>query len=219
MALHLVDLQHTADALSLEQAFRDEIMNHHVSWTCCQRTLGELRITFMQEEEGWTRISRNEAIATIDRLCKAEALYFLDSEQLPSLRPSNTLEQMEHDCFHTDLNVPTERDWIPRPCGWHQIMLHAFSGRRRPGDLQLYLEQLFDRAGEGVHLTAVSLDIVTDRVMGDVTSWETQAFWFFHASCGDVAGFLAGPPCETWSKARFAPVAISSTPGRRIHVQ
>ena len=42
-----------------------------------------------------------------------------------------------------------------------------------------------------------------DRVFGDVTVEETQLFWFSHASRGEVAAFLCGPPCETWSRARF----------------
>jgi hypothetical protein len=65
------------------------------------------------------------------------------------------------------------------------------------------MEQMYDRAAEGIHLTVVSLDIITDPVMGDVTVKATQDFWFHYASCGAVAGFLCGPPCETWSRARF----------------
>lgn len=96
----------------------------------------------------------------------------------------------------------------PRPFGRHRYVLHAFSGRRRLGDFQHYL----DRAGsteDGFVLHTISLDLVVDACWGDVSRIETRNFWLQGIREGFVTSLLAGPPCETWSKARG--VAI---PGR-----
>ena len=213
LALRLVDFQHEEPSVSLERVLRDLIMTHPVSWTVCQQTLWELYRTCQQEPDGWHRVSQAEASDIVQRLSNAAAWPFLDT--LHPVRPGepSTLEQMEQDCLQTTLEIPATSSWVPRPCGRHQVVLHAFSGRRRPGDIQFYMEKLFDRAAEGVHLTVVSLDIVTDKVMGDASA--TQDFWFHHTCTGAVAGFFAGPPCETWSVARFAQPTAPALAGRR----
>ena len=78
------------------------------------------------------------------------------------------------------------------------------SGRRRPGDLQHYLEAAFARQAEGVLLHVVSMDVVIDPAWGDACRAETRDFWLRGALDGFVQGGLCGPPCETWSQARFA---------------
>ena len=75
--------------------------------------------------------------------------------------------------------------------------------------------EMYDRAAERIHLTVVSLDIVTDPVMGDVTGKRRMDFWFHHASSGAVAGFLCGPPCETWRRARFVELLQTTLSQRR----
>ena len=94
------------------------------------------------------------------------------------------------------------------------MILHAYSGRRRAGDLQFYLEALHRDAPDGTLLHVVSLDLMTDPLWGDATRPETQSFWRQGADSGFVHGFLAGPPCETWSQARFV-VLTETTHGPR----
>ena len=96
------------------------------------------------------------------------------------------------------------KQFAPRMIGRHRIVLHAFSGRRRPGDVQFFLEQLHQEAQDGTILHVVSLDLMTDPVWGDATKPSTQRFWRDAADRGLIHAFLAGPPCETWSQARFA---------------
>ena len=83
--------------------------------------------------------------------------------------------------------------------------MHAFSGRRRPGDFQEFLDAIVgDCSGIVVHV--VSVDVILDRNWGDVTRPECQRFWFDGVKRRFVIGYLAGPPCETWSKARAVEV-------------
>ncbi|CAL1167790.1 unnamed protein product [Cladocopium goreaui] len=214
LALVIVDAQTNPDIAGLEVCLRAEILRWPTSWTRCRATLGELADTVLHEQLGWEALSRDDVLALLHRLSTTSSWPFLVDEQVPDETYMDTLENMEKDCREETLSCPPAgTPSVPRMCGRHQIVLHAFSGRRRPGDLQFYMEQMYDRAAEGIHLTVVSLDIVTDPVLGDVTVQETQDFWFHHASCGAVAGFLCGPPCETWSRARF--VAMLKTTSQR----
>lgn len=51
-------------------------------------------------------------------------------------------------------------------------------------------------------LYVVSLDIVIDSKYGDLADPATRGFWLSHIFQGYVHGFLGGPPCGTFSKAR-----------------
>jgi len=205
LALAILDAQQQTEAVNLMSRLKQSILQHEIAWTYCKVTLGELLQTVQDEPHGWDLLHKEHVIATIRALSMQETWPFLTRPCTPSSLSTPSLEDLEKECATGLINCPeAEGHRIPRPCGRHQIVLHAFSGRRRRGDLQFYMEEIFDRFSEGVHLTVVSLDIVVDRIHGDVTSEQTQQFWFSHASSGEVAAFLCGPPCETWSKARFA---------------
>ena len=59
----------------------------------------------------------------------------------------------------------------------------------------------------------MSLDLITDAVWGDATRPATKQFWRQAADDGLVHGLLAGPPCESWSQARFVQTGTGSGPG------
>jgi hypothetical protein len=100
-----------------------------------------------------------------------------------------------------DLSSPP--DWpIPRQFGKYRIVLHAFSGRRRLGDFQFYLDELLSMQPAGLYVLTVSLDIIVGRVKGNIADKDVRAFWYHSIEQGWTIAFLAGPPCETWSKAR-----------------
>ena len=90
---------------------------------------------------------------------------------------------------------------IPRVFGRQRIILHAFAGRRRLGDIQHYLEKDLPQDAP-YSLVVVSLDIVIDRNWGDATREETRKLWLAAIRDCFVVGFIAGPPCETWSRVR-----------------
>eukprot|EP00438_Fugacium_kawagutii_P000288 Skav210752 [mRNA] locus=scaffold1498:120794:126919:+ [translate_table: standard] len=87
-----------------------------------------------------------------------------------------------------------------------RIVLHLFSGRRRAGDLQHWLERMSASHPE-YDLIVVSLDIICDSQWGDVSSPSVCEYWYTSIRSGYVSGMVAGPPCETWSVARSRALA------------
>ena len=91
----------------------------------------------------------------------------------------------------------------PVSFGRHRVLLHAYSGRRRPGDLQFFLEKFHeaqDRESYVLHI--VSMDIVIDAKYGDARNEGTRDYWLGAIRDHKVVAFIAGPPCETWTAAR-----------------
>ena len=62
----------------------------------------------------------------------------------------------------------------------------------------------------------ISLDIVINSHYGDIGRAEVRERWYDGMRCGYVAGFLSGPPCCTWSKARGKQMKGKTTVGPRI---
>ena len=83
------------------------------------------------------------------------------------------------------------------------FVLHLFSGQRRPGDLQHELEKLQAQAPYPAFV--LSLDVAVDRQRGDLSRPEFVAQWLQLARQGRVLAVMGGPPCETWSVARYRP--------------
>ena len=79
--------------------------------------------------------------------------------------------------------------------------MHAFSGRRRLGDLQFYVDRLASlRTAYVVHV--ISMDIIVDPHWGDASNPTTRGYWIQAIRDRWVIAFVGGPPCETWSRAR-----------------
>ena len=90
---------------------------------------------------------------------------------------------------------------IQRPLHSRQlIFLHLFSGHRRSGDVQEAVEAFAEK--NGMAAKALSVDIVIHVHHGDILRPETQQKFVHAIRTGLISGFVAGPPCETWSKAR-----------------
>lgn len=120
-----------------------------------------------------------------------------------------SVQQLEEEFKRTQLRERPQS--IPKPCSRERIFLHVFSGRRREGDLQFFMEQIFEQVClDGTVLCVVSLDLIIDQEWGNVRKIATQEFWLHGVRAGWVCGALCGPPCETWSQARFAPSHSSS---------
>ena len=99
---------------------------------------------------------------------------------------------------NTDLSMRRGQS-VPR-FGKHRIVLHAYSGRRRPGDLQCYLDMLEVPSGMTLHV--ISLDVVVSERHGNIMDPDVRRYWIHAARQQWVHCFIAGPPCETWSQAR-----------------
>ena len=186
-----------------EDKVRVAIKQCIISWTLCRRTLERL-ITFMDEAE----TDQSEDVMACMRqclrsLCLPTAWPFLLHHRPKESGPL-ALAQIEQEFERADI-VPPDHQAIHRPCTKERIFLHVFSGRRREGDLQFFMEKLYDQTCmDGTTLCVVSLDLIIDRDWGNVRRPATQAFWLHGVKSGWVCGALCGPPCETWSQARYA---------------
>ena len=134
-----------------------------------------------------------------------------------ALCPSSSkasLADLEWQCAHSEI-IPSERpSFSPRSFGKHRYILHAFAGRRRHGDFQFYLDAII-LSQPGVTVHTLSVDIILDRTWGDVANPEVQQFWIHAVQQRWVIGFLGGPPCESWSRAREHALIGEST-GPRV---
>ena len=80
-------------------------------------------------------------------------------------------------------------------------MLHAYSGRRRHGDFQWFFDHIAQEKSLAGFMV-LSMDIVIDAVLGDISQADTQRFWLQAIRTGYVVAMLSGPPYCTWSVAR-----------------
>ena len=114
-------------------------------------------------------------------------------------------------------NADASNAVAPRPQGFgvHRFILHAFSGRRRQGDFQFYLDAIAENH-PGIVLHTLSVDIVLDSCWGDISDEKVRQFWVSAAWNRWVIGFLGGPPCETWSRAREHQIQSNSRCGPRV---
>ena len=213
LALHIVEVTESTFH-ELEATVRAEIERCPISWTKCQATLTGL-IESLQAKEMEQAPELIERIKTcLSTLSTPFAWPFLPQGHRP-VRGSRELAQIEKEFDSAALDF-TSSQIIPRPCTKERVFLHVFSGRRREGDLQFYMEKLFDQMDmDGATLCVVSLDLVIDKQWGNVRNPATQAFWLHGAQSGWVCGALCGPPCETWSQARFADLDEASERGHR----
>ena len=90
---------------------------------------------------------------------------------------------------------------VPRPIKLRcLILLHLFSGHRRQGDVQDSFEQL---SGQSCFpLYGLSVDVVISLTWGNLLKDEVRNFFLQAIRESQIVSIIAGPPCETWSKAR-----------------
>lgn len=111
---------------------------------------------------------------------------------------------------------PTPKLQLPDGRQVFFLVVHLFSGRRRPGDVQHHLQSMAQ--GCGLPLLILSLDTAVTLEFGnlslDTPSWRTLEQLY---AAGFVAPTLVGSPCETFSEARFnrPPDADDSRPWPR----
>ena len=197
-------LTHTAD--DFEALCRELPTDFTLSWSLFTSTLSALWSSIAPDDWGLIRATEADLAAVFRRLQDPETWQLLHD-------PSNDTRDS---CSHLDLyDMETlmlkiaENDngiWqapvhVERPRFAEKVILHAFSGRRRRGDLQDFIDKV-SLTMPTVHLTVVSLDIVVNEQLGDVRMPETKAFWLRGVREGFIVAMVAGPPCNTWSAAR-----------------
>ena len=83
----------------------------------------------------------------------------------------------------------------------YRYILHLYAGVRREGDLHTVIANM--PSPDGYTFYPASLDIVLCPIKGDLVSPETQTFWIQASQSGAVFAVVGGPPCESWSVARW----------------
>lgn len=89
--------------------------------------------------------------------------------------------------------------------GLEMIIFHMYSGRRRSGDCHAWLDHFMAEFFPQVKASIVSIDTAVHESLGNM-SGSNFAMIRQIASKGAVTASIAGPPCETWSGARHAPI-------------
>ena len=116
----------------------------------------------------------------------------------PRTSGDGTTSASTFDPDHVEVR-PTEvspcRSWRPTEV----LFLHFCSGRRRDSDVQACLEAL---PIEGV-LTVISVDIAIDPLTCDLLDESQCERWLTMIQAEEISGTGFGPPCESWSIARF----------------
>ena len=202
MYLRLLDCDQVAQIFDVLQ---DEIKQHPVSWTVCRKTLDQFLDQFTEADAEVLLVSFQEVRQCMQRLKEAEAWPFLlqaCSRQGSAL--SCDVSHWEQWCG--DLARQEELPWcdvqrLPRSLSRQKVILHAYAGRRRRGDIEWYLEAV-GKQHTACQIFVASVDIVIDSEFGDISKAHIRQYWIGHITQGHIVGFIAGPPCNTWSRAR-----------------
>jgi hypothetical protein len=129
--------------------------------------------------------------------------WFMELELLDDqLDPQGDLSCDEFDELEMDPTMPTHAENLgPMPAVLRVIYVaHLFSGMRRTGDFEDYLTQLGREHGAVVIVASIDLAISDDY---DLKVEEKREAILDQARSGHWRGCLAGPPCGTFSRARY----------------
>eukprot|EP00435_Cladocopium_sp_Y103_P056507 s192_g19.t1 len=153
---------------------------------------------------GHTKVTIEELLTS---LAHPTAWPFLcATEEVTKKAVEVSLDEWEWLCDYSTPTPPSQWNCRPQGFGTHRYVLHAFSGRRRKSDFQMFLDAI-TKQFEGIYVYTLSVDIILDSRWGNVADKEVQKFWLHASQQRWVIGYLAGPPCETWSKAREVTLA------------
>ena len=125
---------------------------------------------------------------------------------------SSKAEAIQHAC--TDAIQAPSSEYVPRIRYKEVLAVRFFSGTRRTGDFQEWVAKI--EVPEGMVLTPVSVDIIFDGQLGDLTNSESQAKWLNLAYCGIMIAALLGPPCNTWSVSRWRALTLGDQGPRPV---
>ena len=83
------------------------------------------------------------------------------------------------------------------------VFVHYFSGYRRSQDLHQVIE---DTPLEGgTHIMTISVDMCMQKKDGNLATSNATSCWLERIRAGQIIGAGGGPPCETFTAARFLP--------------
>ena len=85
------------------------------------------------------------------------------------------------------------------------LLLHLFSGRRRVGDCHDWVAELAPRLLPDYQVIILSMDTAIHPELGNLDDGPALSIAKRVTLDGVISGTLTGPPCETWSAARYVP--------------
>jgi len=107
-------------------------------------------------------------------------------------------------CCGTQSDLPKEMP-IPPVLEFNvYYAFNLFSGQRRPQDFQNQLELLLEQ--HPLPLVVISVDIVNNPIKGNLADMKILRLWGHHVLSGKGLVSFGGPPCNTFSAARYLPV-------------
>eukprot|EP00435_Cladocopium_sp_Y103_P011666 s1008_g3.t1 len=177
------------------------ILGHAISWTRTRNTLQFFLDSLTPDDADALKFDFGVLQGCLHKLMDSQHWSFLASPACVSLTLRTIAESHQECGAWSDFLQQQALLPVPRVLGRHRIILHAFAGRRRLGDLQYFLERALDDQTPYL-LTVVSLDIVINATWGDASRAQTRQLWLTAIRDKHVVGFVAGPPCETWSRVR-----------------
>ena len=83
------------------------------------------------------------------------------------------------------------------------VFVHFFSGYRRTNDLHSVLQQ--SPMPDGSQMIVISVDLCMQKRDGNLASDHATSWWINRIRSGQIFGAGGGPPCESFSAARFLP--------------
>ena len=194
--------QQTIEQDILRDAIQSHVKTHATSWTKAQSTF----LFFVGNIDEADADAFGFVLKHVNDLFVAfrqPEVWHFGSLTLASDATTHTIQHY-HESLQTlkmELEASSPLPAVPQAFGRHRIILHAFAGRRRLGDIQYFLER-DKHADDAYFITVVSLDIVINATWGDASKASTRKLWLTAIRERQVLAFLAGPPCETWSRVR-----------------
>ena len=189
----------------VERTVREAITARPISWSTCGATLDYMLAELSDEDIAVLDFGEIDIKQILQNLKKPEAWSFLGraAETRDPRDDEGRLAAYAEQCRDGGIaSSAREKLWsVPRPMAKERYIIHAFSGRRRAGDFQYFVELAQERHSDTL-IHTISVDIVVDPLWGDVSKPEVREFWIRAVKERHVVGAMAGPPCETWSKAR-----------------
>ena len=198
--MHLVNVLTDSPCEMLEMQWRAFCDEHAISWTLWTSTIQFFKDTLQNEDADLLDFDLMAVNVILDRLCQPDSWAFLKESH--RRRPQQTIEILEEECAMVEQRLETEEIVvIPRVFGKTRLVLHAYSGRRRIGDVQYFIDLLAAKQTE-YDLQVISMDIINDPLLGDAMNPRTCELWYRAVRQRHVIAFIGGPPCESWSCAR-----------------
>ena len=140
-----IDILENEGNEEVELVVRRTIEQHPVTWAVCRATLDYLREAMTEQDMQALNIGDFDIKRLLRDLQDERAWPFLREQAARQKHQSGkpSLEEIEQMCLEESSGGPhREPFWpVPRPMARERFIIHAFSGRRRLGDFQHFIDQ------------------------------------------------------------------------------